>query len=65
MSPTRENGYRGVSLMKELVDAVEKLVQNHPNTGYKNIAEFIADAVRRRLEEVRKAHAISVAEKGK
>jgi len=43
--------------MKELVSAVEKFIEAHPECGYKTKAEFVADAVRRRIEEVKKVYA--------
>lgn len=50
--PKQEEGFRGISLMKDLVDIVEKFIKENPNAGYKTIAEFVADAVRRRKEEL-------------
>lgn len=44
--------YRRVSLKKELVDVVEKFIRNNPEYGYRSIAEFVEDAVRRRGEQV-------------
>jgi len=59
MCPKKEEGFRGVSLMKELVDAVEKFIEENPNAGYKNIAEFVADAVRRRKENLMEIYALT------
>ena len=59
MSPKKEEGFRGISLKKELVDAVEKFIDDNPDAGYKNIAEFIADAVRRRREDLMKLYGLT------
>lgn len=45
--------YRKVSLKKELIDLIEHLVQNNPTYSYKSIADFIEQATRKRLEELR------------
>ena len=44
--------YRGVSLSEELVKAVETYIKENPSSAYKSIADFITDAVRKRLEEL-------------
>ena len=45
--------YRGISLQRELVDKIEEYVNNHPETGYKSLADFVTDAVRKRCEELK------------
>jgi len=45
-------GYRGISLPKELVDDVEKFVEG--SGRYKSIAQFVSEAIRLRLERVAK-----------
>jgi len=45
--------HRGVSLQRELVDKIEDYIQNHPERGYKSIADFVTDAVRIRCEELK------------
>ena len=54
MSKTEK--FRGVSLKRELVDAVERFVANHPNAGYKSISDFIHEAVRNRIQEVKQVY---------
>lgn len=44
-------GYRGVSLQKELVDEVERLIEIVP--GYPTKTSFVAEAVRLRLQELK------------
>jgi metal-responsive CopG/Arc/MetJ family transcriptional regulator len=43
--------YVGVRLPKELISEVDRLV-NRKALGFRSRAEFIADAIRRRLEEI-------------
>ncbi len=43
--------YVGVRLPKELIAEVDRLV-NRKALGFRSRAEFIADAIRRRLEEI-------------
>ena len=42
--------YRRISLQKKLVDEIENFVENNP--FYRSIADFVADAIRSRLEEL-------------
>ena len=44
--------YRGVTLQRELIDKVEQYIEDYPEQGYKSIADFVTDAVRRRAEEL-------------
>jgi hypothetical protein len=50
--PKEEQDFRGVSLKRELVEQVEKFVKENPQ--YKSIADFVHEAVRVRMEELRK-----------
>lgn len=45
--------YRGVTLQRELIDKIEEYIKNYPETGYKSIADFVTDAVRKRCEELK------------
>lgn len=63
MVPKLTNGFRGVSLKKELIDAIEKFLNESPDAGYKNVAEFVSDATRRRIEEVKKIYVSSPSKK--
>jgi len=44
--------YRGVSLPKELIDAVERYIKENPSSGYQSKADFVTEAVRLRLEQL-------------
>ncbi len=50
--------FRGVSLKRELVEQVERFVVEHPE--YKNIADFVHEAVRVRMEEIRKSYPVAL-----
>ena len=45
--------YRHVSLPEDLVKRIEEIIKNE-KYGYQSIAEFVKDAIRRRLEELEK-----------
>ena len=47
-----EAKYRSVSLLKELVDAIEQFIKENPQASYKSIADFVVDAVRIRFEQL-------------
>jgi len=44
--------YRKISLKKELCDEIEKFIRKHPEYGFRSIAEFVEDAIRRRAFEM-------------
>jgi hypothetical protein len=44
--------YRGISLHKELVGAIEAYVKAHPEMGYKSLADFATDAIREKCEKL-------------
>lgn len=46
-----DDNYVGVRLPKELIDDVDRLVDRKA-MGFRSRAEFIADAIRRRLEQI-------------
>lgn len=54
--PSKETGFTGVSLKTGLAQAVQKFVDDHPDAGYKSISDFVHDAVRHRIEEVKKTY---------
>jgi len=43
-------GYTQVSLPKELHKKIEEFISENPELGYKTIAEFVKDAIRRLFE---------------
>jgi len=54
--PKPEQDFRGVSLKRELVDQVEEFIEQNPQ--YKSTADFVHEAVRIRMEEIRKSYAV-------
>ena len=46
--------YRTVKLPNNLIESIKKIIQEHEDLGYRSHSEFIIDATRRRLEEIKK-----------
>ncbi|RJX15335.1 CopG family transcriptional regulator [Candidatus Bathyarchaeota archaeon] len=46
--------WRKISIRNELIEEIERIIKNFKHLGYRNVPDFIADAVRRRIEELRK-----------
>ncbi len=44
--------YRAISLSKELVKTIEDYIEENPQASYKSIADFVADALRIRFEQL-------------
>ena len=55
-------GYESVNLPSGLYDKVKSLVKARADLGYRSITEFVAEAVRKRTEEIEKTN--SPASKG-
>ena len=49
--------YRGVNIKKELLDDVDKWIDDHPEAGYKSTADMVSEAVRVRIQELREKYA--------
>ncbi len=45
-------GYKAVSLPEELIEFIRKVIEERPELGYDSIADFVKDAIRRRLKEL-------------
>jgi len=60
--PKAETGFMGISLKKDLAEAVQEFIAKNPQTGYKSISDFVHDAVRHRIEELMKLYASSTQE---
>jgi len=50
--PTENGGFRGVSLKAEIVEEIEKFIEN---STYRSVAEFVSESVRLRMEQVRRS----------
>lgn len=44
-------GFRGVSIQSELINEIEEVIKKIPL--YRSVAEFVSEAIRLRLEELR------------
>ena len=51
-------GYESVNLPSGLYQKVKTLVKNREDLGYRSITEFVAEAVRKRAEEIEKLEAL-------
>lgn len=49
--PEKKQNFRGVSLKRELVSAIEQFIKEHPE--YKNISDFVHQAVREKMEGIK------------
>jgi hypothetical protein len=49
-------GYDSVNLPSGLYDKVKSLVKTRADLGYRSITEFVAEAVRKRTEEIEKTN---------
>jgi len=47
--------YRTVRLPNELVEEIQIVIKEHKELGYRSHSEFIIEATRRRLEEIKKS----------
>jgi len=45
--------FKSVSVKEEFAESIEEFVKEHPELGYRSMAQFLEDASRRRLEELR------------
>jgi len=52
--PEREQPFRGVSLKRDLIEQVEAFIQEYRE--YKSIADFVHEAVRVRMQDVRESY---------
>ena len=49
----KDDKYRTIRLPKELVEEIEELIKDK-TLGYTSKADFVKDAVRRRIEEIKR-----------
>jgi hypothetical protein len=45
--------YSKLSLKREFMEKVEQFIEDYPEHGYRGLAQFVEDAVRRRADELR------------
>jgi hypothetical protein len=51
--------YRSVNLPSGLYARVKKLVKSRNDLGYRSVTEFVAESVRKRVEEIEKVTSFS------
>ena len=47
-------GYSQISLPLVVLEAIDEAIKKHPELGYSSRADFIKDAIRRRIEIMQK-----------
>jgi hypothetical protein len=53
-------GYDSVNLPSGLYIKVKTLVKRRPDLGYRSVTEFVAEAVRKRTEEIERITSLTV-----
>jgi Arc/MetJ-type ribon-helix-helix transcriptional regulator len=51
-------GYDSVNLPSGLYNKVKTLVKTRTDLGYRSVTEFVAEAVRKRTEEIERIHGL-------
>ena len=46
--------YSTPSLPKELTEEISKIIEKHPEIGYSSVSDFCRDAIRKRIDEIKK-----------
>jgi len=46
--------YKTISIPEEMFNEIVRVIKVRPDLGYQTVTEFIKDAIRRRLEEIKK-----------
>lgn len=49
-----------VNLRKELVDAIENWIRNHPEAGYFSVDDLASEAVRLRFQELKQKYPLNL-----
>jgi len=44
-------GWKSISLPEEMVEEIDRVIQQRPELGYKSVGSFVTSAVRRMIEE--------------
>ena len=51
-----KSGYKHIALPEELIKDITLFIENNPNMGYKSVPEFIKEAIRFYLRELKKGN---------
>ena len=54
MSKEKKIVYSNIKIRKEFQDEIKKVIENNPHLNYRSITDFVIDATRRRIEEIKK-----------
>jgi mannosyltransferase OCH1-like enzyme len=55
--------YRTIKLPEKMVEAIERLMKEHPEYGYVSVADFVKDSVRHHY--YLRVHGVKVGENGR
>jgi len=55
--PKKETGFAGISLKIKLCEDIKKFIEEHPELGYKSVSDFTHEAVRLKIQELKKRYA--------
>lgn len=47
--------YKGVSLPKEMVEEIERIIKDNPELGYTSVADFVKEAVRDKILKLKQS----------
>ena len=45
--------YTTVSISEEMAQEIEKFMREHPELGYTSVGEFVREAIRQRIKEIK------------
>ena len=54
--PKAESGFKGVAIKTDLHEDIHKFIEEHPEAGYKSVADFVQEATRLRIQKLRETY---------
>jgi len=51
--------YRGISLPKEMIDEIERIIKSNPELGYTSVADFVKEAVRDKMLKLKQTLSVT------
>ena len=51
---SNDGAWAVVRIPKRMLEEVQDIIQDHPEKGYRSVSAFVADAIRRRIENHKK-----------
>ena len=55
---SNRGNYTGISMPKELIDDVKRVIEENPQSQYRSIAEFTKSAIREKIQQIGKENNI-------